>query len=173
MNSLISEKKIEIDCGIKGRLEYTMRPLTVSEFIEYLIFARKYEEYPAEKYNEYLLNLISIVGKTLTPGIETVPEAALQGLITVFLEYNFPKDIRKKPDNDEDLEDYDLARAFDFLINQGHSENDIMAYPLPRFRLYIEVASDRLTGKTKKKEDPLAAFAKIGIPIVRGKINGD
>lgn len=165
MNSLISEKEIEIDCGAKGRLAYSMRPLTVSEFIGYAKFVRKHKEYPTEKYNEYLLELIAIIGKTITPDIGTIPEAALQGLIEVFIEYNFPKDGRKKPDN-KDMEDYDLARAFDFLIERGHREKDIMGYPLPRFRLYIEVASDRLNGKTKTKEDPLSAFAKIGIPIM-------
>lgn len=171
MNSLFSEKEIEIDCGDKGRLVYAMRPLTVFEFIGYANFVRKYSEYPTEKYNEYLLELIAIIGKTLTPDIGTIPEAALQGLIGVFIDYNFPKDGRKKPDNNTDMEDYDLASAFDFLIDRGHREKDIMGYPLPRFRLYIEVASDRLTGKTKTKEDPLSAFAKIGIPIVRGSSN--
>lgn len=173
MNSLFSEKEIEINCGDKGRLGYTMRPLTVSEFIRYVNFVRKHREYPTEKYNEYLLELIAIIGKTLTPDIGTIPEAALQGLIEIFIEYNFPKDVRRKSDNAGDLEDYDMARAVDFLINQGHLENGIMEYPLPRFRVYIEAASDRLTGKTKKKEDILSVFVKMGVPIARGGNNGN
>lgn len=164
MNAFFVVKEIEIDCGIKGCMAYTMRPLTVAEFTEYATFARKHTEYT----NKYLLELIAIIGKTLTPGIESVPEAALKGLIDVFLEFNFPKDVRRKTEVDGELEDYELARAFDFLINEGHLESEIMAYPLPRFRLYIEAASDRITGNVKKKVDPLAVFQKLGIPIMMG-----
>jgi hypothetical protein len=59
---------------------------------------------------------------------------------------------------------HNLVRAFDFLISQGHSFSAIMEYPLPRYRLLIDAACNRVFGK-KKKTDPFEFFSKMGIPV--------
>ena len=54
-----------------------------------------------------------------------------------------------------------LAVAFDFLISQGHSYQDILEYTLPQVRLFQQVAVERLTGV--KREDPVKALTKAGV----------
>lgn len=170
MKELFPAKMIEVYCGDKGRMDYSMRPLIVSEYIEYLAFRRRHASYS----NTYLSELISIIGKTLTPDIGTLPQVALENIVGIFTEFNFPPENRKSKAgaSDDDSEDYELAYSVSFLVSQGHIESDIMAYPLPLFRLYAEVAADRLSGKVKKKEDPLEVFKKLGIPIYEGQVDG-
>ena len=89
----------------------------------------------------------------------------LEKLIDIFIKLNFG-DIKEKDEQQKKREivvPSKLAIAFDFLISQGHSYQDILEYTLPQVRLFQQVAVDRLTGV--KREDPVEALAKAGVKL--------
>jgi hypothetical protein len=90
-------------------------------------------------------------------------------LIDTFIEYNFPDTKKKFKESDRsktkaEKKTEPLSFFIDFLVNQGHSDADIMEMTLAQFNELIVKAGERLSPSTKKM-DPLVAFKKMGIPI--------
>ena len=151
-------------------VELWMTPYIVREYIDFI----QERDRIAAKHKELMLgiettrHLWATIEAHVPEGIpDTVP---LDGLIDAFVELNFGNETvvagekRKSPEiENEKL----LSFIFDFLINQGHSRSEIMAYPMPEFIGYQKAINDRFAkmygdDKNIKKtnKDPLA-----GIPI--------
>ena len=149
-----------------------MRPLKVGELPAYLRLMRRFagaakvsdEEFLKVKV-ESLEEYIGIIATTVDGDISGFPEEALPQLEAPFEELNFPKVKQGKGATPEDIGDRELARTFEILISQGHAFSEIQGYTLPQFRMFCELAYERLSGKIKKKEDPLSVLKKFGIPV--------
>lgn len=126
---------------------------------------------------ERTLAFIAMIEKRVVGEIGSLPGNDVRD---AFIDMNFgspaEREKTKKKTSGEINIVNNLASAIGFLISQGHSLSSIMEYPLPRFRLYGDTASDRVYGKAElslgkkeepKKMDPLTAFQKLGIPIRR------
>jgi hypothetical protein len=169
MEDLFGEGKavfIKTDYGETA--ERFMRFLKVKELPEFY----RINEIKDER--ERTLAFIAMIKEKVTGEIDSLPANDVRD---AFIDMNFgsPAERDKKKVGAEDfLPVHNLASAIGFLVSQGHRLSDIMEYPLPRFRLYGDTASDRVYGKKEKpkKMDPLDAFIKLGFPIKRKPKNG-
>jgi hypothetical protein len=121
---------------------------------------------------QVLYELISVLEKVFTPSISDLPMEVLEDLFSYFIEMNFNEDIFTSKGKGEET----FTTILDFLISQGHQMSDILEYTLPQLQLFVNAASDRITGgKTKQgddsekvidaSDDPLSVFRAIGIPF--------
>ena len=114
------------------------------------------------------VEFIDLLAGTVDGEIKGLHRDALDGLIGAFEKLNFPKGVEKPSAPDKPPKPFDekeFARQIEFLIHQGHSFSEIEDYTLPRLRLFVELATERLTGKIKKKVNPLDALRGLGIPV--------
>lgn len=144
-------------------LRVFMRPMKVKEISIASRIAAMQKEDISE--NEYLPFLIQLVERAVSIDIDSLPMATLEKLIDVFLDLNFGDEKTKEKDQKkrEIIIPSKLAIAFDFLISQGHSYQDILEYTLPQVRLFQQVAVERLTGV--KREDPVKALTEAGVVL--------
>lgn len=165
MEDLFSEgKTVFIKADYGETVERFMRFLKVKELPEFY----RINEIKDER--ERTLTFIAMIEKKVTGEIDSLPANKVRD---AFIDMNFGspaerEKAEKKAGGNIDIVN-NLASAIGFLISQGHLSRDIMEYPLPRFRLYGDTASDRVYGKKEepKKMNPLDFFSKIGVPIRR------
>lgn len=162
MEDLFGEgKTVRIEAIYGDTVERYMRFLKVKELPEFY----RINEIKDER--ERTLAFIAMIKQRVVGEIDSLPADDIRD---AFVDMNFGKaEPGEKKTSDEINIVNNLASAIGFLVSQGHSLSDIMEYPLPRFRLYGDTASDRVYGKKEKptKMDPLDAFIKLGFPIKR------
>jgi hypothetical protein len=145
-----------------------MRPLKVKEIpilnrITYLQTINPEDEQAG-------IMLMNLMVDCLNVTSEEIPASATSGLIQHLIKYNFPKkDESKNTSENKKKNKNKLVNCFDFLITNGHTESDIMEYPINRFDDYINVVATRL-GIKKEPVSAEVALKKIGLPFrSRGK----
>ena len=169
MNKFFEEKRISIENGDGDVLEFFMRPIKIKELPIINRVSKLAEESDAEEFTTPLL--LSLMIDCLSIEGEQVPAEATQGLMTTFIEYNFPTPdeaeekakAHKKKEKSEPLSFY-----IDFLVSIGYSLFDILEMTMGQFNELILKAGERLNPKSKIM-DPMEAFQKMGIPIRRSR----
>ncbi len=163
MEDLFGEGKIiRIEAMYGDTVERYMRFLKVKELPEFY----RINEIKDER--ERTLALIAMIKEKVEGEIDSLPANDIRD---AFIDINFgsaPTSETVGAQGPVPLL-HNLVNAFDFLISQGHSFSAIMEYTLPRYRLLIDAACERVFGKKEKpkKMDPLEAFQKLGFRIRR------
>ena len=164
-----AEQAIVLEIENGETLRAFMRPLRVKEIPIACRIAKLQENQAGE--TEYLPHLIKLVEGTIDINIDGLPMTVLNQLIDIFIDFNFGSEkanagaYSNTPVRKAVPVPSRLAIAFDFLIHQGHTFNDILEYTLPQVRLFQQVAVDRLTGT--KRVDPITALTAAGVKLKR------
>lgn len=154
-------KTVRVDTGDGEGVDIYMRFLKVKEFPLFFRIAEIEDE--LTKLDLY----VELIESVTDYPIDSLPAEAL---FKAFEEMNFPvadgMEGRGRGEVNE-VNNFDIT--FDFLISQGHRFDDIMEYPIPRYRSLCDAARDRVFGKKqKKKSDPFDYFSRMGIPVEPG-----
>lgn len=163
VDEFFHEQAIILELENGKTLRAFMRPMKVKEISIACRIQEMQKDDIAE--SEYLPFFVQLVERAINIDIDSLPMSILEKLIDIFIKLNFG-DIKEKDEQQKKREivvPSKLAIAFDFLISQGHSYQDILEYTLPQVRLFQQVAVDRLTGV--KREDPVEALAKAGVKL--------
>ncbi len=181
VDNFFREKPIAINVETQDTEETTsytvfMRPIKVKDLsiLNRIVYLQ--EDNPEDVQAAGML--LELVTSTLHMESDILPIEATSKLISYFIEYNFPKEVKKVKTDKEKAEDEKrkklpkkepkningLLGCFDFLISQGHIYSDIMEYSLPDFNDFVTTAAERL-GIKKKPMDAVKAFQKLGIPV--------
>ena len=166
MDGYFAEKTIRIESeGEDDPVTLVMRPLKVKE-IPLLLRLEAVANRDVSDLSSFA-DFIDLVDGTVDGDITVLPREALDGIIKTFDELNFPERMKRKPATPakEKFDEKEFARMVEYLVAQGHAFSEIEEYTLPRFRLFVELAIERLSGKPKKRVEPLEALRGLGIPV--------
>lgn len=166
MKKFFEEKLLVIGNDAGQRLEIFMRPIKIKEFKLINRISKLAEGNNSDEFIDPIL--LELVSASLSIDTSKIPGSAVQGLVSKYLEYNFPETEEEK-NNSEKLKKAKkktkrLAVYIDFLVNQGHSVPDILDLTIFQFNDLIKAASERINPE-KEVMEPEDAFRKMGIPI--------
>jgi len=165
MEHYFSETTIRIAPESGEEITLIMRPLKVKELPDLLRLEARAASGDGEATIAGFADFIDLVDGTVDGDIKALPTEALDGIIKAFDGLNFPAGAKKGKASKKPFDEKEFARSIEFLISQGHAFSEIEEYTLPRFRLFVDLAIERLTAKPKKKVDPMEALAGLGIPM--------
>lgn len=166
MKKFFEEKLIVIGNDAGQKLEIFMRPIKIKEFKLINRIGKLAEGNNSAEFIDPIL--LELVSNSLSIDTSKIPVAAVQGLISKYLEFNFPEAEEDKT-TDEKLKKVKkkikrMAFYIDFLVTQGHNVPDIMELTVVQFNDLIKAAAERINPE-KEVMDPAEAFRKMGIPI--------
>lgn len=167
MNEFFSTKKITVEIEGQSPVTLIMYPLRMRQLPEFLDLLGAGME-PA--YTQEIINIIQDAVHMTDSEFESLPAAALETLVNIFIELSFPPEGRVKlkgRDAKSCISANEYPVMLDFLISQGHIYSEIMEYTVPQFRAFVDAAVERLTGTKTEKKDPIAVLTSLGIPIKR------
>ena len=166
MEDYFAETTIRIEPEDGGQpTTLIMRPLKVKEIPSLLRLEAVADRDAAGGDLSSFADFIELVDGTVDGDVKALHRDALDGIIKTFDDLNFPEGVKRKPGDAKKFEEKEFARMVEYLIAQGHAFSEIEEYTLPRFRLFVELAGERLSGKPRKKVDPLEALKGLGIPV--------
>ncbi|MEE8574203.1 MAG: hypothetical protein V3T30_02220, partial [Thermodesulfobacteriota bacterium] len=162
MESFFAETLIHVELPGGDKQILIMRPLKIRELPALFCIMRKHgraAEISVEALKaaeeDYLSDLLAIMLGTIEGNMKKLPVEVLKPFFANFYDLNFPEVESKKAKVEDkkkrSFPEIWFARSLDFLINQGHVFSEIQEYTLPQFRVFIEVAIERITGKIKEE----------------------
>ncbi len=162
-DNFFDEYPIKVNIENQEPFVVFMRPLKVKEIT--ILNRIAYLQAKDEADEQAAMMLVNLMVDTLNVTSEELPVGATPGLISYFIEYNFPKDKPPDPKTEKKKSgEDDISECFDFLLTQGHKYSDIMEYHIPQFNKFVNVASARM-GTKRKPLSPEDAFKELGIPM--------